>query len=417
MATEINNINPYLDSFSFFANKDNLNKKYEALSEEKKIEKSFSKLIEEIKKFIESEDILKSSPQNAFKCLLDNLHRIFRNDEGDGSKIKSAEINRENAFNLFKRFSQKDKSIISEDFFGIKLIEKKCKTCNITNYSFKYLKLIEINVEDNKENLKLNIENCLKKITTTKFEKDSFCTICSENQIHEIKIEIIKFPKIIILIFPQTQKAQFKIKKKLIKQKYKLIGAKIKTKSGESFISDFFKCGSKNNKFKDEVLLDKITSHDFSDDIPLVLFYEKNGRNCVVEDKQDSFFREVIVIDKQDDIISKNNLITNNSGQSSNDDLNEIGKIKGDDNDIFKVKKIKPIILYFKIENAEEKGMFLDTFESKTFKEIIEDLKNKYSDIKFIGNKLYFNETRIDQHKTPQFYKIPSESTIRIKED
>ena len=38
MATEINNINPYLDSFSFFANKDNLNKKYEALSEEKKIE-------------------------------------------------------------------------------------------------------------------------------------------------------------------------------------------------------------------------------------------------------------------------------------------------------------------------------------------------------------------------------------------
>ena len=417
MATEINNINPYLDSFSFFANKDNLNKKYEALSEEKKIEKSFSKLIEEIKKFIESEDILKSSPQNAFKCLLDNLHRIFRNDEGDGSKIKSAEINRENAFNLFKRFSQKDKSIISEDFFGIKLIEKKCKTCNITNYSFKYLKVIEINVEDNKENLKLNIENCLKKITTTKFEKDSFCTICSENQIHEIKIEIIKFPKIIILIFPQTQKAQFKIKKKLIKKNYKLIGAKIKTKSGESFISDFFKCGSKNNKFKDEVLLDKITSHDFSDDIPLVLFYEKNGRNCVVEDKQDSFFREVIVIDKQDDIISKNNLITNNSGQSSNDDLNEIGKIKGDDNDIFKVKKIKPIILYFKIENAEEKGMFLDTFESKTFKEIIEDLKNKYYEIKFIGNKIYFNETRIDQHKTPQFYKIPSESTIRIKED
>ena len=417
MATEINNINPYLDSFSFFANKDNLNKKYEALSEEKKIEKSFSKLIEEIKKFIESEDILKSSPQNAFKCLLDNLHRIFRNDEGDGSKIKSAEINRENAFNLFKRFSQKDKSIISEDFFGIKLIEKKCKTCNITNYSFKYLKVIEINVEDNKENLKLNIENCLKKITTTKFEKDSFCTICSENQIHEIKIEIIKFPKIIILIFPQTQKAQFKIKKKLIKKKYKLIGAKIKTKSGESFISDFFKCGSKNNKFKDEVLLDKITSHDFSDDIPLVLFYEKNGRNCVVEDKQDSFFREVIVIDKQDDIISKNNLITNNSGQSSNDDLNEIGKIKGDDNDIFKVKKIKPIILYFKIENAEEKGMFLDTFESKTFKEIINDLKNQYSDIKFIGNNIYFNETRIDQHKTPQFYNIPSESAIRIKED
>ena len=137
----------------------------------------------------------------------------------------------------------------------------------------------------------------------------------------------------------------------------------------------------------------------------------------MVEDKQDSFFREVIVIDKQDDIISKNNLITNNSGQSSNDDLNEIGKIKGDDNDIFKVKKIKPIILYFKIENAEEKGMFLDTFESKTFKEIIEDLKNKYLDIKFIGNKLYFKETRIDQHKTPQFYKIPSESTIRIKED
>ena len=37
MATEINNINPYLDSFSFFVNKDDLNNKYETLSEEKKI--------------------------------------------------------------------------------------------------------------------------------------------------------------------------------------------------------------------------------------------------------------------------------------------------------------------------------------------------------------------------------------------
>lgn len=389
-------IEQYLDSFSFFENNKKLSDQYDVLSEEKKNESTFSKLIEGIKEFIKSEDYLNSSPKNAFICLLDNLHRTFSKNEGDGTKIKSSEINRENAFKSFKQFMIKDKSIISDDFFGIKLIEKKCKNCHITNFLYQYLKVLEIKVDDIKEDCKLDIEKCLKKMTTTKFDKNSFCSICSNSQIHEINIEIIKFPNTMILIFPPTQKAQFEISAELIKQKYELIVSKIKTKKGECFIPDFLNCCSNN--------------------IPLVLFYEKKEKDNTIVDKQDSFFNDII--DKeQDDIISKNNLITNNSRQTSKDELSEKGKIKGNDNDIFGMKNNNPFILYFEIENKEGKGMYIDTIETKTFSEIIKNLKKKYPTINFIGDKIYIKGNVIEQTKTPKDYKIPSESRITIKED
>jgi hypothetical protein len=256
--------------------------------------------------------------------------------------------------------------------------------------------VLEIKVEDIKEDCKLDIEKCLKKMTTTKFDKNSFCSICSNSQIHEINIEIIKFPNTMILIFPPTQKAQFEISAELIKQKYELIVSKIKTKKGECFIPDFLNCCSNN--------------------IPLVLFYEKKEKDNRIVDKQDSFFNDII--DKeQDDMISKNNLITNNSRQTSKDELSEIGKIKDNDNDISSMKNNNPFILYFEIENKEGKGMYIDTIETKTFSEIIKDLKKKYPTINFIGDKIYIKGNVIEQTKTPKDYKIPSESRITIKED
>jgi len=382
-------ISQYLESFNFFADNEPLNRTYNLLREQVREEKTFSEFIEKIKEFIKEDENLKSSPQKAFKCFLDVLHSKFQKNAGDDTKIKSAEMNRENAFKLFKQFMKKDRSIISEKFFGIKLIEKKCKNCNLTNFLFKYLKTITIGVSDINGSCKLNIEKCLKKMAKTKFDKNIFCSICSSTQEHEINIEIVEFPNIMILIFPQEEEANFEISKKLINQKYKLIYSKTKT----SFLSDFLNCC-------------------FNDNIPLVLFYEKINKEEriekiveVIKDNQDS---NVTIDEKHNE---KNNeiILISEQNEKSSDDKLVPQYIKQDDNII---NNKNEITLYFRIKG--EKEMYIDTNNCITFKEIVKELKLNY-ETNFDENKMYFKEQHIDLEKTPKHYNIPSESRITIK--
>ena len=244
-----------LESFNFITKDRALINKYNLLYSKDRDEPTFSDFVEKIKIFIKEDVNLKSSPQKAFKCLLDVLHNKFKKNEEDDSDIKTDEKNRENAFKSFKKFMQKDKSIISDKFFGIKLIEKKCKNCNIANFLFKYLKTIEIDVKDVDQSLSLDIEKCIKKIAKTKLEKNNFCSMCSSTQEHEINIEIIELPKILILTFPQTEETKFEISRELINQKYELKYSKIKT-SKRNILPDCWNSSSNNN-------------------IPFVLIYEK----------------------------------------------------------------------------------------------------------------------------------------------
>ena len=151
-------IDQYLESFNFITKYRSLIDKYNLLDNNDRDEPNFSDFINKIKIFIKKDDNLSLSPQKAFKCLLDVLHNKFKQNEFDNTAIKSAEMNRENAFKSFKIFKQKDRSIISDKFFGIKLIEKKCKNCNLTNFVYKYLKTIEIDVENVDEGLILHLK-------------------------------------------------------------------------------------------------------------------------------------------------------------------------------------------------------------------------------------------------------------------
>ena len=239
-------IEQYLESFNFITKDRALINKYNLLYSKDRDEPTFSDFVEKIKIFIKEDDNLKSSPQKAFKCLLDVLHNKFKKNEEDDSDIKTDEKNRENAFKSFKKFMQKDKSIISDKFFGIKLIEKKCKNCNIANFLFKYLKTIEIDVKDVDQSLTLDIEKCIKKIAKTKLEKNNFCSMCSSTQEHEINIEIIELPKILILTFPQTEETKFEISRELINHKYELKYSKIKT-TKRNILPDCWNSSSNNN--------------------------------------------------------------------------------------------------------------------------------------------------------------------------
>ena len=381
-------ISQYLESFNFFADNEPLNRTYNLLREQVREEKTFPEFIEKIKEFIKEDEDLKSSPQKAFKCFLDVLHSKFQKNAGDDTKIKSAEMNRENAFKLFKQFMKKDRSIISEKFFGIKLIEKKCKNCNLTNFLFKYLKTITIGVSDINESCKLNIEKCLKKMAKTKFDKNIFCSICSSTQEHEINIEI-EFPNIMILIFPQEEEANFEISKKLINQKYKLIYSKTKT----SFLTDFLNCC-------------------FNDNIPLVLFYEKINKEEriekiveVINDNQNSFFN--VTINEKASEKNYESILISDPNEKSSDEKIFPKKPKHDENNK------NEIILYFTIKDGKE--IYIDTNNCDTFKEIVKKLNSKYTDIYFDETEMYFKGQHIDLEKTPKHYNIPSESRITIK--
>ena len=77
----------------------------------------------------------KSSPNKAFNFLLDHFHCLFKNKQNNNeeNEIQSAEINRETALGLFMNFRIKDQSYISQNFYGIKSIEKHCPECKMTH--------------------------------------------------------------------------------------------------------------------------------------------------------------------------------------------------------------------------------------------------------------------------------------------
>ena len=59
--------------------------------------------------------------------------------------------------------------------------------------------------------------------------------------------------------------------------------------------------------------------------------------------------------------------------------------------------------------------MRIDTNASKTFNEIVNELRDSY-EIIFDENKMYFNNKHIDLGKTPKYYNIHSGDFIEIND-
>ena len=418
---EVNDITPYLEAFSFFL-KESILKKYNDIYKQELNKIELSNFIKNIKNdVILKNDILKKQPQKAFNYLLNELHKTFKKEEENEeiekeNKNKSAEINKENAFLSFKRFMDKDKSFISENFFGIKLISKKCQTCHMTQYLFKYMRAIEIIIIDieEKEN-ELDLEKCFKKIPDIKINKNDFCPMCAINKDLEIGFEVVKCPKIMIFILPEEKGLKFKVKTSIGNEKYKMIAAQIKNHKS---IFDIFKFFCSPNKKSRLIQGGQINDDIFSEEIPLVLFYEKKedrgmlNQNIYnkINELKDSFFlnREKEVKEKYDD----NNSEENKLGKKYEDDI-MIENSQKDEKSIN--NEINKITLFFKIEKGG-KEMFIDTSNSNTFSNMLKELKSRYELIEDIDeNKLFFNDINIDVNKTPKHYRIPNNSYILIK--
>lgn len=85
------------------------------------------------------------------------MHQIFKNnkEEENNQIVQAVEYDQQMAKNIFENYMKNDKSYISETFYGQKKIIKYCNNCKLTQYMYKYLKVIPINVQNSKGNLKI----------------------------------------------------------------------------------------------------------------------------------------------------------------------------------------------------------------------------------------------------------------------
>ena len=304
------NIKPYLEALSIFTKikkvSENFSKIYER-NKNKNLSHSFDSLEDFIKYFkqniliqkgddpqrIKEKNYIQKSPEKIFYFFLDELHKLFKinigeeEEESKNDKIKSIEYDRDKAHQSFNKFYKKDRSVISDLFFGKKLIIKTCKNCNMTEYNYKYLKAIPLNLI-NIISEEIELEQFFVSLEKF-FEKEDLCQICSNKQKFNVQIKIDKKPDILIFVITNSQKVKkIKFQDYIYQDSYKLISIIIYSQS--SILGD--------KKYK--ILYDDSTGilsnynkknaikkGNIPEGIPYVLFYKRIKEDSDEEDYDD----------------------------------------------------------------------------------------------------------------------------------
>ena len=456
-------IEPYLDALSFFTKIETIsnefNQKYLNNNSNPNLPK-FKSINEFIEFFIKNsirtkngddpqkkteKAYLRKNPHKTFCFLLDELHKIFKyeknNQDENKDKIKAVEYDSQVAKQLFKDYMKHDKSDISELFFGQKKIIKYCKSCNLTQYIYKYIKVIPLTIsssQDTENNLGLDM--LFSKIEE-KFSRKYFCSMCSSMQDFNVVIKISKKPKILIVIILNNYKEiKVKIENSIFNNEYKLIAAEIGSKKSKNVLSSIFGCFSRNRiNYKiiydnNEQLFNLDNTDKFMNDDaittgnPYVLFYKRDEN--INEKLNDSSIDKgvnddlLISFEKEDENKqdSKQPIKNNSYNQqkviySYNNNIKKKynNSINYNNNNMYNSKDKKEIILYFTLK-SNGKEIFIDTDDCKTFSDIVVQIIEKYEWAvhKIDENKLFFNNKKIDCRKTPKQLGIVDESRIIV---
>ena len=422
-------VEPYIEAISFIGKDEEisniikLNNKLKNKFKKKSIEETIN---EKVNKLIDgddpdNEDELKKSleyqenPEKIFNFIIDDLHKIF-NEKNNliRDDTPSVNINTEVAKKLFEEKAENEKSIISDLYFGRKQISKFCKNCKMTQFSYNYQKTIVIDLDNFESDIDLE-EEIYNKIN--KIYKKEFCSFCSSKQNFIITKKMSEKPKIMIIVIKNVKNnVRVNFTKKMFDNKYKLIGIETSKTHKSNIFGLFFRCFKpapityqflSNN----DIEMDKIERER-----AYVLYYKKiktkpkrvSSKKSV---KIDLKSKEKLNNNNENNIIFKKKKVKkpkkfDNSLDGEETTDNNINIIN--DNN----KKSK-ITLYFKfIKTGKE--LYIDTFDNKTFKEIISELKKRYKLIISI-NDIEFNSHKINLNKNPKFYGIKNEDVIIVK--
>jgi len=300
------NIKPYLEALSIFIKIKKVSENFSKINRNKNLPYNFGSLEDFIKYFkqniliqkgdepyrIKEKNYLQKSPEKIFYFFLDELHKLFKmnigeEEESKNSKNKSIEYDREKAHQSFKKFYKKDRSVISDLFFGKKLIIKTCKNCNMTEYNYKYLKAIPLNLI-NIISEEIELEQIFVGLEKS-FEKEDLCRLCSCKQKFNVQIKIDKRPEILIFVITNSQKVKkVTFQDCIYKNSYKLISVVIDTQSsilGDKKYKILYdnSTGILSNYNKKNV----IEKGNIPEGIPYVLFYKRIKEDSDEEDYDD----------------------------------------------------------------------------------------------------------------------------------
>jgi ubiquitin C-terminal hydrolase len=303
------NIKPYLEALSIFTKIKRISENFSNIYErnnKRNLSYNFDSLEDFIKYFkqniliqkgddlqrIKEKNYLQKSPEKIFYFFLDELHKLFKmnideEEEKENNKIKPIEYDREKARQSFNKFYKKDRSVISDLFFGRKLIIKTCKNCNMTEYNYKYLRAIPLNLI-NIVSEEIELEQIFRGLEKS-FEKEDLCQICSNKQKFKAQIKIDKKPEILIFVITNSQKVKkVKFQDCIYENSYKLISVVIDSQS--SILGDKkykilydYSTGILSDYKKKNI----IEKGNIPEGIPYVLFYKRIKEDSDEEDYDD----------------------------------------------------------------------------------------------------------------------------------
>ena len=229
-------VEPYIEAVCFIGkNQDLLNeiknipelkKKFKEKSLPEYIEKKINKIIYDYDFENEKEESKSQSfqndPEKIFDYIYTDLHKLFGGNKIKNDGSKSAEINSETALEIFNKFAEEDKTIISELYYGKEQISKYCKKCKMTQCSYTYKRTIVLDLANQKSDIYLEDE--IKSLIIEK-EKKEFCPFCSLDRKLKITKKIKENPKIIIIVLKNNlKKIRINFDKNMFNEEYELIG-------------------------------------------------------------------------------------------------------------------------------------------------------------------------------------------------
>jgi ubiquitin C-terminal hydrolase len=147
--------------------------------------------------------------------IIEQLHQELKKKKINDIKLKQNDSDKEIIYKNFLAKFEIEKSIISDEIFGIVETSYKCLECNnnITYYSYEILKYIIFNLEEienainsinnSNQNNRITIDDCFHTIydnNTFIREKNYFCYNCNQLTRCKYYMKLLKLPNTLIII-------------------------------------------------------------------------------------------------------------------------------------------------------------------------------------------------------------------------
>ena len=391
-------VEPYIDAVSFIGCNHDLLKEIKKIELKQELDKNNQDLTEYIEEKINklinpdnekdkgTSELYRENPERIFNFTFTHLHKLFGKNNNSNKGAESAEINDETALEIFNKFAEEDETIISELYYGKKLITKYCGKCKMTQYSYIYQRAIPLDLKDYKSDIYL--ENEINDLVMESKEKQ-FCPFCSVERNLKITKSIKENPKTMIIVIKNNiNNIRVNFDKYMFNEEYELIGVETTETPKNNKLCLFSKCFKpiQTTKVSHRFWYDNFLENNFvqiKKENPFVLYYKK-----IVKKKKDKKEQQ------------SNNKINNEDNINSNNNINNINK------------NGKDIFLLFNF--SESKELYLDTKDNKTFKVILQEFEKRWK--KKIKN-IMFNEKKINLNETPLNLGMKDKDHIVVMDD